>query len=510
MLPQTLVNPEFLFLTIFILILLVTIFLHSKLHKKNGRKNPPGPKPLPIIGHLHMLGKLPHRTLQSLSQKYGPIMSLKLGQVQTIVVSSSQIAELFLKTHDSIFSSRPKTFASSYFSYGGKGIVFTEYGDYWRNMRKLCNIQLLHTSKVEMFAPLRKVEVGLLIKSLRKSATLHEVVHVSKVVAELIENINYKMILGRSKDDKFDLKELVHEELTLIGMFDLADYLPWLRPFDLQGIERRCKKAWKQLDEFLEYIIKEHENPSIEEQKGHNNKDFVDILLSLMNQPIDFKDKKYDIDRTNIKALIMDMISAAIDTTAVATNWALSLLLKHPNAMKKLQHELENVVGMNRQVEESDLANLPYLSMVMKETLRLFPVGPLGAPHVCLQDVVVDGYYIKKNTTVLINLWTIGRDTKVWSDNAEMFCPERFKDSNVDLRGHNFQLIPFSSGRRSCPGMEMGLTSSKLVVAQLMHCFDWELPYGMSPDNLDMSEKFELTIPKSQPLLAVPTFRLVA
>ncbi|PNX59802.1 cytochrome p450 71a1-like protein [Trifolium pratense] len=88
-----------------------------------------------------------------------------------------------------------------------------------------------------MFAPLRKVEVGLLIKSLRKSATLHEVVHVSKVVAELIDqNINYKMILGRSKDDKFDLKELVHEELTLIGMFDLADYLPWLRPFDLQMI----------------------------------------------------------------------------------------------------------------------------------------------------------------------------------------------------------------------------------------------------------------------------------
>jgi cytochrome P450 len=233
MLPQTLVIPEFLFLT-FILSLLVATFLHSKLHKKNGRKNPPGPKPMPIIGNLHMLGKLPHRTLQSLAKKYGPIMSLKLGQVQTIVVSSPQIAELFLKTHDSIFCNRPKTFASSYFSYGRKGLVFTEYGDYWRNMRKLCNIQLLHTSKVETFAPLRKEEVGRQIKSLRKSARLHEVVDVSKVVADLIENINYKMILGRNKDDTFDLKELVNEELTLVGMFNLGDYLPWLRPFDLQ------------------------------------------------------------------------------------------------------------------------------------------------------------------------------------------------------------------------------------------------------------------------------------
>ncbi|GAU22704.1 hypothetical protein TSUD_138280 [Trifolium subterraneum] len=104
-------------------------------------------------------------------------------------------------------------------------------------MRKLCNIQLLHTSKVEMFAPLRKEEVGLLIKSLRKSATLHEVVDVSKVVADVIGNINYKMILGRSKDDKFDLKGLVHEEVTLIGMFNLADYLPWLRLFDLQSLQ---------------------------------------------------------------------------------------------------------------------------------------------------------------------------------------------------------------------------------------------------------------------------------
>jgi cytochrome P450 len=251
----------------------------------------------------------------------------------------------------------------------------------------------------------------------------------------------------------------------------------------------------------LEHIIKEHENPSIEEQKGHNNKDFVDILLSLLNQPIDTKDKKYDIDRTN-------MISAALDTTSVVTDWALSQLLKHPNAMKKLQHELENVVGMNRKVEETHLANLPYLSMVMKETFRLYPVGPLLLPHECLQDVVVDGYYIKKNTRILINAWTIGRDTKVWSDNAEMFCLERFEDGIVDVREHDFQLLSFGLDRRICPGIHLGVPTAKFVVAQLMHCFNWKLPDGMSPDDLDMSEKFELTMPRSQPLLAVPTYRL--
>jgi cytochrome P450 len=178
--------------------------------------------------------------------------------------------------------------------------------------------------------------------------------------------------------------------------------------------------------------------------------------------------------------------------------------------MKRLQHELENVVGMNRQVEETHLKNLPYLSMVMKETFRLFPVAPFLAPHACAQDVVVDGYHIKKNSTILINTWTIWRDTKIWSDNAEMFCPERFEESNVDVQGQDCQLLPFSSGRRRCPGMEMGLTTAKLVVAQLIHCFNWELPNSMSLDDLNMSEKYELTMPKSQPLLAVPTYRLIS
>jgi len=260
----------------------------------------------------------------------------------------------------------------------------------------------------------------------------------------------------------------------------------------------------------LEHIIKERENRSIEEQKGHNNQDFVDILLSLMNQSMDSKGNKYEIDRTNIKAILIDMISASLDTTSVVIDWVLSQLLKHRNAMKKLQQELENVVGMNRQVEETHLGKLPYLTMVVKETLRLCPVGPLLVPHECLEDVVVDGYYIKKKTRILINTWTIGRDTNVWSDNGEMFYPERFEDSNVDIRGHDFQLLPFGSGRRGCPGLQMGITSVKLVVAQLMHCFNWELPDGMSYDELDMFEKFELTMPRNQPLLAVPTYRLAA
>ncbi|KAJ1437929.1 Cytochrome P450 [Sesbania bispinosa] len=178
-----------------------------------------------------MLGSLPHRSLESLSKKYGPIMSLQLGQVPTIVVSSSQAAELFLKTHDIVFASRPKVQASELLMYGSKGLAFAEYGPYWRNMKKLCTLQLLTTSKIELFAPIRREELALVVKSLEKAAA---VVNLSDIVENLIEDIMYKMMLGRNRYDQFDLKRLVREALTMEGVFNLADYVPWLGAFDLQ------------------------------------------------------------------------------------------------------------------------------------------------------------------------------------------------------------------------------------------------------------------------------------
>ncbi|KAJ1376178.1 Cytochrome P450 [Sesbania bispinosa] len=211
------------------------------------------------MGNLHMLGSLPHRSLQSLSKKYGPIMFLQLGQVPTIVVSSSQAAELFLKTHDVVFASRPKIQACELLLYGSKGLAFSEYGPYWRNMKKLCTLQLLTTSKIELFAPIRREELALVVKSLEKAAAVCQVVNLSDIVENLIEDIMYKMMLGRNRYDQFDLKRLVREALTMEGVFNLADYVPWLGPFDLQGFTRDCKKISKELDEILEMIITEHE-----------------------------------------------------------------------------------------------------------------------------------------------------------------------------------------------------------------------------------------------------------
>lgn len=216
--------------------------LYSFIHRRrtasvNGPKLPPGPWALPIIGNLHMLGNLPHRNLSRLARKYGPIMSMRLGYVPTIVVSSPEAAELFLKTHDAVFASRPKIQASEYLCYGRKGMAFTEYGPYWRNARKLCTLELLTKVKIDSFAAMRKEELGVLVQSLKQMAAAREVVNISKKVGELIEDMTHRMLFGRCKDyQRADLKALVQETLILVGAFNIADYVPFLGALDLQVV----------------------------------------------------------------------------------------------------------------------------------------------------------------------------------------------------------------------------------------------------------------------------------
>lgn len=200
------------------------------------------------------------------------------------------------------------------------------------------------------------------------------------------------------------------------------------------------------------------------------------------------------------------MLIGGIDTTATTVDWIMSELVKNPLAMKKLQEEIEDIVGLDQMVEKSHLSSLKYLDCVVKESLRLHPVAPLLA-HAAQEDCEVSGFDIPSKMHVFVNVWAIGRDPDIWHD-PETFCPDRFLQGNVDLRGRDFQLLPFGSGRRSCPGIQLGLLIVQLVVAQLVHCFDWELPDGMLPSELDMSENYGMVVTRAKHLMAIPIYRL--
>ncbi|KAJ8771182.1 hypothetical protein K2173_025850 [Erythroxylum novogranatense] len=467
------------------------------------KKLPPGPKGLPIIGCLHLLGKYPQRALHDLAKKHGPLMHMRLGFVPTIVVSSPKMAELFLKTHDLVFASRPPLEAAKYIGYDQTTMAFSPYGSYWRNMRKLCTLELLSNLKVNSFKSFRKEEIDLLTDYIKQASYERVAVNLSAKVSSLGADITCRMVFGKKYTDKEfggrGFTAVIHDGMQVTALPNLADYIPPIAPFDLQGLRKRMRAISKVFDGFFEKIIDEH----IQNKNENRTKDFVDILLGFVGS----EEAEYSIVRDNIKAVMLDMLAASMDTSTTVVEWALSELMKNPQIMKKLQKELDEKVTLNRMVEESDMEGLKYLDMVIKETFRLHPVAPLLLPHMSIEDIIIEGFDIPKNSRVFINIWAIGRDPTVWSD-AETFIPERFVGSNIDFRGQDFELLPFGSGRRSCPGMQMGMINVRLILARLVHSFDWKLPDGMLPSELDMTEVFSLVTPRATPLLSIPTYRL--
>ncbi|XP_027179618.1 cytochrome P450 CYP736A12-like [Coffea eugenioides] len=481
----------------------IWFFLQDLFLMKKRKRFPPGPKGLPIIGNLHLLGKNPHQDLAKLAKKHGPLMHMRFGYVPAIIVSSPEAAEKFLKTYDQVFASRPYHEASWYIAYEQRNLTFGQYGPYWRNMRKLCILQLLSSHKINSFLPMRGEEVGKLVKSLKHAASDGASVDLSAAISSLGANMSCLMIFGKKYMDKdFDdrgFRDVIQESLHVAAMPNLGDYFPLLGVLDLQGLTRRFKALAKVFDNFFDKIIDEH----LESKEHKQTKDVVDIMMGIMQSG----EAEFEFDRRHIKAILLDLLVASMDTSVTAVEWAISELLRHPEAMRKLQKELEEKVGLERIVEESDVEGLEYLDMVIKESMRLHPVAPLLLPHESMEDCTVDDFHIQKKSRIIINVYAIGRDPSVWPD-PEIFVPERFRDSNIDLRGQDFRLIPFGSGRRICPGLQLGLTVVRFVLAQLVHCFNWELADNIQPTDLDMSEAFGIVTSRAKHLKVVPAYRL--
>lgn len=183
--------------------------------------------------------------------------------------------------------------------------------------------------------------------------------------------------------------------------------------------------------------------------------------------------------------------------------WAMAELVKNPNVMKKAQAEIRHLMGSKERVTEQDIESLKYLKMVLKETLRLHPPAPLLLPRETTANTQVLGYDIKAGTRVYINVWAIGRDHKTWKE-PEKFSPERFEERPVDYKGQDYELLPFGGGRRMCPGINMGMSTVELALANMLHCFDWKLPDGMTRDDISMEEGAGLTTFKKMLLNLVP------
>ena len=199
------------------------------------------------------------------------------------------------------------------------------------------------------------------------------------------------------------------------------------------------------------------------------------------------------------------MFSGGMETSTVIVEWGLAELMRHKEVIRTLQGELDRVIGNDRLMTEEDISNLPYLQATVKEIMRLHPVAPLLIPHESTQACEVAGFYVPGKTRLLVNIWSLSMDPTSWEEPHE-FRPQRFLDSDIDLKGHHFQLLPFGAGRRACPAMNLGLLNVQLILGSLVHSFDWTLPVGI--EEVDISESFGLSLHKTNPLVLVASPRL--
>ncbi|XP_010033459.2 cytochrome P450 84A1 [Eucalyptus grandis] len=477
---------------------------------------PPGPRGLPVIGNMLMMGELTHRGLASLSKKYGGIFHLRMGFLHMVAVSSPDVARQVLQVHDGIFSNRPATIAISYLTYDRADMAFAHYGPFWRQMRKLCVMKLFSRKRAESWESVRD-EVDTMVRTVAGSEGT--AVNIGELVFELTRDIIYRAAFGTSSTEGQDeFISILQEFSKLFGAFNIADFIPYLSWIDPQGLTARLVKARQSLDGFIDHIIDDHMDKKRNKTSSGGgdqdvDTDMVDDLLAFysdeakVNESDDLQNS-IRLTRDNIKAIIMDVMFGGTETVASAIEWAMAELMRSPEDLKKVQQELADVVGLDRRVEESDFEKLTYLKCCLKETLRLHPPIPLLL-HETAEDAVISGYRIPARSRVMINAWAIGRDPGSWTE-PDKFKPSRFLESGMpDYKGSNFEFIPFGSGRRSCPGMQLGLYALDMAVAHLLHCFTWELPDGMKPSEMDMGDVFGLTAPRSTRLVAVPTPRLV-
>ncbi|MFS7918955.1 putative cytochrome P450 [Helianthus anomalus] len=445
---------------------------------------PPSPPWFPIIGNLHqVIGKSIHQNLWKVSQKYGPIMLLHLGSQPFVIISSSDLAAEALKTHDNILCNRPYSKSLKRLTFNYMDVAFSPYGDHSKKMRKVLVTEFLSAKRSKLFKRVLDTE----LKNLLDTLSFDSLINLDNMILNLVTDIVCKIAVSKSyREVKFrgtTMKEMLDEMLILFtGSFsEIFPKYGWILE-DLSGWSRRLDKHMTNFDGFLEMILDEHIDHTSEDEK-----DLIDACRS-------------SLTRDEMKSLLSNVFNGAIDTTSFTTVWAMSEIVKNPRVMHRLQEEIRSHSGSKSRLDESDISKMTYLKYVIKETLRIHAPPPMLLTRECVSPIKIGGYDILPGTRVLINSWGIGRDPRVWSENANEFYPERFENQVVE----KFEMIPFGGGRRSCPGYNFSTSAIEVLIANLLYNINWKLPTGMTNHDLDMEEKGSLLVAKKTPLCLVP------
>ncbi|KAG7632692.1 Cytochrome P450 [Arabidopsis suecica] len=462
------------FLCFLVLLPLILIFLNVL--KPSKYKLPPGPKKLPIIGNLHQRRTLHPRNRRNLAEMYGPVALLQYGFVPVVAISSKEAAEEVLKINDLECCSRPEAAGMRATFYNFKDIGMAPFGDEWSLMRKLSVVELFSVKKLQSFKYIIEEENNLCVKKLSEFATRQSPVNLERAIFTLVGNIVCRIGYGINlyECDFFEadrVVDLVLKAEAVIRETVFSDFFPGRigRFIDcISGQNRRLKNNFSVVDTFFQNVLNEHL------KSGRESSTIVDLMIDMKKkQENDGDALKFTTD--HLKGMISDIFVAGIGGVAGITLWGMTELIRNPRVMKKVQDEIRTTLGDKKErIKEEDLNQLHYFKLVVKETLRLHPTTPLLLPRQTMSHIKIQGYDVPAKTQILVNVYAMGRDPKLW-ENADEFNPDRFLDSSIDFKGKNYEFIPFGSGRRICPGMTMGTILVEMALLNLLYFFDWGL-----------------------------------
>ncbi|KAK8495828.1 hypothetical protein V6N11_009612 [Hibiscus sabdariffa] len=432
--------------------LLLQAFNSFRIGRKSSEqgKLPPGPRRLPIFGNLFDLGDKSHRSLAKLAQIHGPVMSLKLGSLTTVVVSSEAMAKEILQKHDLGFLNRTILDSVRACNHYEVGLPWLPMSPLWRTLRKVCNTHIFNNLKLDASEHLRRDKIQQLIAHVGKSCLKGEAINIGQAAFDatinLLSNTIFSVdLVDPNSSTAREFKKTVREIMIEVGKPNLADCFPLLRKIDPQGIRRRITLHFEKLLNLFGRMFDERS----ELRKSQDFTALNDVLDSLLDV---IEGGNEELNKTLVIHLFLVLFVAGTDTTSSTLEWAMAELLRNPHVLLRAKKELEEAIGKKNLVEKSDINRLPYLQAIIKETFRMHPVAPLLLPHKASSDAHLCGFTIAKESQVLVNVWAIGRDPSLW-ENPNDFMPERFLGSEIDVKGRDFRLIPFGAGRRMCPGL---------------------------------------------------------
>uniref|UniRef100_A0A803LW80 Cytochrome P450 n=1 Tax=Chenopodium quinoa TaxID=63459 RepID=A0A803LW80_CHEQI len=387
----------------------------------------------------------PHKYFTELAKTHGPLMSLKLGSITAFVVSNTTLAQQVLLKNHDVFST-------------------------------LYDLDAIQAHDHEKFS------IGPLPASSPKWKVLRKIYNtrlLSDKMLEQMQNHRYR-----------ELEKLLCyvKECSQANIFVDVGQTVYDVSFNML------------FDEIVDMRLKSRKDQV--QRLGLYN-DLLDVIFDVMEEQRD------NISQDQLHHLLLDLLGAGKDTTSKTMEWAMAELLRNPIILRKLQEEIDGVMGKDNSttILESHISKLPYLQAIVKETLRLHPSAPLLLPRKVEKDVEIDGFQLSKGAMLIINAWAIGRDPKTWFD-PDSFIPDRFLGSEVSMQSQFNKLFTFGGGKKICPGISLATNMISLVLGNLIKSYDWKLDdVGELKQVLDMDDYYGITIKKAKSLRAIPIKR---